>query len=82
MIIYVNLRPDTKILLQQDLQNLLKTGFINGLHFLTGIKTSSFKSQQSDNLRVFKDNPNVSFYKVNKSDDDKPTNKELLANGE
>jgi len=31
-------------------------------------------------LRVFKDNPNVSFYKVNKSDDDKPTNKELLGN--
>jgi hypothetical protein len=31
-------------------------------------------------LRVLKDNPNVSFYKVNKSDDDKPTNKELLGN--
>ena len=29
-------------------------------------------------LRVLKDNPKVQFYKVNKSDDDKPTNKELL----
>ena len=36
--------------------------------------------EEAEWLRVFKDNPNVSFYKVNKSDDDKPTNKELLAN--
>ena len=31
-------------------------------------------------LRVLKDNPKVQFFKVNKSDDDKPTNKELLGN--
>jgi len=35
---------------------------------------------ESEWLQVMKNNPNVSFYKVNKSDDDKPTNKELLGN--
>ena len=31
-------------------------------------------------LRVLKDNPNVSFYKVNKADDDNTTNQKLLGN--
>ena len=31
-------------------------------------------------LRVLKDNSNVSFYKVNKADDDNTTNQKLLGN--